>query len=51
MGVNLIGLHSLPGPPGLLVSGYVLLGPPGVGVDLLDLLVVQDIGQLLHVRT
>ena len=51
MGVNLIGLRSLPGPPGLLVSGYVLLGPPGVGVVLLDLLVVRDVGQLLHVRT
>ena len=51
MGVNLIGLHILPGPPGLLVSGYVLLGPPGVGVVLLDLLIIRDVGQLLHVRT
>ena len=51
MGVNLIGLCSLPGPPRLLVSGYVLLGSPGVGVVLLDLLVVRDFGQLLHVRT
>ena len=49
--MNLIGLRSLPGPPGLLVSGYVLLGPSGVGVVLLDLLVVRDFGQLLHVRT
>ena len=51
MGVNLIGLHSLPSHLGLLVSGYVLLGPPGVGVVLLDLLVVRDVGQLLQVRT
>ena len=51
MGVNLIGLRSLPSPSGLLVSGYVPLGPPGVGVVLLDLLVVRDVGQLLHVRT
>ena len=51
MGVNLIGLRSLPGPSGLLVSGYVLLGSLGVGVVLLDLLVVRDVGQLLHVRT
>jgi len=41
MGVNLIGLRSLPGPPGLLVFGYVLR----------DLLVVRDVGQLLLVRT
>ena len=41
MGVNLIGLRSLPGPPGLLVSGYVLLG----------LLVVRDVSQLLLVWT
>ena len=40
MGVNLIGLRSLPGPLGLLVSRYILLEPPGVGVVLLDLLVV-----------
>ena len=51
MGVNLIGLRSLPGPPGLLVSGYVLLGPPGVGVVLLYPLVVRVVGQLLQVRT
>ena len=50
MGVNLIGLRSLPGPPGLLVSGYILLGPPVVGVVLLDPLVIRDIGQLLQVR-
>ena len=49
--MNLIGLHSLPGPPGLPVSVYVLLGPLGVGVVLLDLLVVRDVGQLLLVRT
>ena len=49
--MNLIGLRSLPGPPGLLVSGYVLLGPPGVRVVLLDLLVAWDVGQLLLVRT
>ena len=51
MGVNMIGLHSLLGPPGLLVSGYVLPGPPGVEVVLPDLLIVRDVGQLLHVRT
>ena len=49
--MNLIGLRSLPGPLGLQVSGYVLLGPPGVGVVLLDLLGVRDVGQLLQVRT
>ena len=41
--MNLIGLRSLLGPPGLLVSGYILLGPPGVEVVLLDLLVVRDV--------
>ena len=51
MGVNLIGLRSLPGLSGLLVFGYVLLGSPVVGVVLLDLPVVRDIGQLLQVRT
>ena len=51
MGVNLIGLRSLPGPPGLLFSGYVPLGPPSVGVVLLDLLVIRDVGQLLLIRT
>ena len=51
MGVNLIGLRSLLGPLGLLVSGYVLPGPPGVEVVHLDLLVVRDVGQLLHIRT
>ena len=51
MGMNLIGLRSLPGPPGLLVSGYVLLDSPGVKVVLLDLLVVRDVGQLLLVKT
>ena len=50
-GVNLIGLRSLPGPLGLQVSGYVLLGSPGVGVVLLDLVVVRDVSQLLLVRT
>ena len=49
--MNLIGLRSLPSPPGLLVSRSVLLGPPGVGVVLLDLLVAWDVGQLLLVRT
>ena len=49
--MNLIGLRSLPGPPGLLVSGYVLLGSPVVGVVLLDLPVVRDVGQLLQVRS
>ena len=51
MGVNQIGLRSLPGPPGLLVSGYILLGPPGVGVVFLDLMVVRDVSQLLLVKT
>ena len=49
--MNLIGLHSLPGPSGLPVSVYVLLGPPGVGVVLLDLLVAWNVDQLLLVRT
>ena len=49
--MNLIGLRSLPGPPGLLVSVYVLLGPPGVGVVLLDPPVAQNVGQHLLVRT
>ena len=41
MGVNLIGLRSILGPPGLLASGY----------GLLDLLDVRDVGQLLLIRT
>ena len=40
-GVNLIGLRSLPSPPRLLVSGYVLLDSRGVGA----------VGQRLLVRT
>ena len=51
MGMNLIGLRSLPGPLGLLVSRYILLEPTGVGVVLLDLLVVRGVGQLLLVKT
>ena len=41
MGVNLVTLHGLSGPPGILVTWYVLLDP----------LVVRDVGQLLLVET
>ena len=52
MGVNLIGLRGLSWSSDIFWSSrYVLLGPPGVGVVLLDLVVVRDVGQLLHVRT
>ena len=51
MGVNLRLLLVILGLRSLLVVRYVLLGPPGVEVVLLDLLVVRDVGQLSHIRT